>query len=100
MLFSFQSTFYPPLLFTRPDSMTLILLFLTAGYRDSELQFSPFIIHLKWHYCQSLFALRGGYMGDLFAREEQPARSLGVVGLRGIGRLPCGDSCPYEVRFA
>src|SRR3989338_1117741 len=69
-LLSFQSAFYPPFLFARPDSMTFVLLFLTAGYRDSEFQFSPLIIHLKWHYCQSLFALCGGYMGDLLVRKE------------------------------
>ena len=80
--------------------MTLIFLFLTAGYRDSELQFSPFIIHLKWHYCQSLFSLRGGYMGDLLARKQQPARPFGVVRLGRIGGLPCGYGRADEVGLA
>src|SRR3990167_2826240 len=96
----FQSAFYPPFLFARPDSMTLVLLFLTAGYRDSELQFSPLIIHLKRHYCQSFFALCGGHMGDLFAREKQSARPLGVIRLWGIGGLPCGYGRADEVRLA
>src|SRR3989338_7998302 len=96
----FQRTFYPPLLFKRPDSMTLVLLFLTAGYRDSEFQFSPFIIHLKWHYCQYLFAFCGGHMGDLFARKEQRAGPFRVIRLGGVGGLPCGDGGADEVGLA
>src|SRR3989338_9946285 len=96
----FQSAFYLPFLFARPDSMTLVLLFLTAGYRDSELQFSPFIIHLKWHYCQSLFTFRGGYVRYLLAREEEPPRSFRVVGFRRIRGLPCGYGRADEVGLA
>src|SRR3989338_7559124 len=69
-LLSFQSAFYPPFLFARPDSMTFVLLFLTAGYRDSEFQFSPLIIHLKCHYCQPFFTFRRRDMGYLLAGEE------------------------------
>src|SRR3990167_8424267 len=96
----FQSSFYPSFLFARPDSMTLILLFLTAGYRDSKLQFSPFIIHLKWHYCQSLFALRRGDMGDLLARKEQPARAFPVIGRGSVGSLPRGNGRTHEIGLA
>src|SRR3989338_7584373 len=45
-LFGFQSTFNPSILLALPDSMTFVLLFLSARDGDAELQSSPFIVHL------------------------------------------------------
>src|SRR3989344_1135864 len=95
----FQSTFYPTLLLARPDTMTLICLFLSAGYCDEEFQMSSAIIHLEWHYCQPFFAFRRGYMGYLLARKQEPAGPFGVVGLGRVCGLPCGDRGAHEVRL-
>src|SRR6185503_13808502 len=96
----FQRSLNPTLLVTRLNSAALVLFLFSARNRERELQISSFIIHRKWHYCQTFLGFSARYMGDFALFEEQTPGPFGVIGFRCIFYLPCRDACPDEVCLA